>query len=75
MEPFGLFQILQSLLSGNTAAAPAKQEQPPENTGEPAEEKAPRELENASLEKDERSHSAILQFMEAHDARSKRIKK
>ncbi len=79
-EPFGLFQILQSFLSQTPQTPPS---QPPtsetENVAETVAEQPPASerpttvpaMENANAERER----AVLEFMEAHDVRAKRIKK
>ena len=75
MEPFGLFQILQSFLGQNPENAPQAEESAAQNEN-PAKESAPQEIDvpQSSPEPDS-SNQAILSFMQAHETRAKRIKK
>ena len=76
MEPFGLFQFLQSFLAqtpenANEAKAPDTSE-----SEKQAEESAPKT--NAEPERKmeaDSSNQAILSFMQAHETRARRIKK
>ena len=78
MEPFGLFQFLQSFLNQTPENAPAT---PPASTGESTDNVAPT-MVNAQTEQTANddappnaSNQAFLSFMQAHETRAKRIKK
>ena len=80
MEPFSLFQFLQSFLGQNPENAPQAQAPAGIDDESRATETAPTantEQKNAletEWEADSTNH-AILSFMQAHDSRAKRIKK
>ena len=69
MEPFGLFQLLQSFL----AAAPAQAQTSPQKSEEKIEENPPQET--PKKEKVNYSQQAIMGFLSEHERRSCRIKK
>lgn len=72
LEPFGILQFLQSLLPQNAQTVenqPAQTEQaPPPNTEQKAETPSPVVEEN-------RATDAILQYMEEHDKRARKLKR
>ena len=74
-EPFGLFQILQSFLAQNPETPTAQ----PQPATERADEKTaePPVLDAATAEEPESAERgrAVLDFMQAHEIRAKRIKK
>ena len=73
MEPFGLLQFLQTLLS-QPQATPAESPKDPA----PSEEQAPPAKEEKSAAHDEvktPSQEAYLQFLANHEARTRRTKK
>ena len=78
MEPFGLFQFLQSFLNQNPENTPPT---PPASTGEsndnvastPTNEQTGQKVEYG--EQPDASSQAFLSFMQAHETRAKRIKK
>ena len=75
MEPFGLFQILQSFLSQNPENAPKAEEATAQNEKE-LEASAPQAHTAIEPTPDpDSSNRAILSFMQAHETRAKRIKK
>ncbi|MBQ8309235.1 MAG: hypothetical protein IJX96_05310 [Clostridia bacterium] len=75
MEPFGLFQILQSFLGTNANATGSEEEMPPPANAEPTKEKAPETPPTAPEEERECASNAFLSFVDAHDKRARRIKK
>lgn len=87
MEPFGLFQLLQSFLSQNPENTPQAEETNAINPDKRSDEFAPSPVEpkaepkaEATTESQPRSEAdssnqAILSFMQAHETRAKRIKK
>ncbi len=80
MEPFGLFQFLQTLLSPPAPSAPAPQEPTPSPVADDAPRQTvsqkPAESETKPApQKENFSQDAILRFMEDHDQRAKRLGK
>ena len=82
VEPFGLFQILQSFLSQNPENAPqaevpkASENAPQAEETMPTTNEAPHPLPQADSQiGDDSSNQAFLSFMQAHEKRAKRIKK
>lgn len=76
MEPFGLFQILQSFLGQNSENATKAEKSAASESENSLEESAPQE--NAVPEPQpeiDSSNQAILSFMQAHETRARRIKK
>ena len=69
LEPFGLFNFLQSLLQ-----TPQNSNEPPLSDAVSDESVFNEETPQITQEREENT-DAILQFIEAHDRRSKRIKK
>lgn len=69
MEPFGLFQLLQTLLTPPTPPAQNPSEPP---AFEEAETNAP---PPPPMDENTPAKDAYLQFMQAHDTRAKRTKK
>ena len=79
MEPFGLFQILQSFLNQSSENAPQtpsscapqteKNSPPPSLPNEQADTKTEYDVQPDA------SSQAFLSFMQAHETRAKRIKK
>ena len=76
MEPFGLFQILQSFLGQPTEPAPKLEESAARESEKDSEESAPQAnaVHEPQPEADS-SNQAILSFMQAHETRARRIKK
>ncbi len=79
MEPFGLFQILQSFLAQAPENAPKSEAEERNENDERSENSA-----QASAQKEESAEAsfsttspnqAFLSFMQAHESRAKRIKK
>ena len=83
MEPFGLFQFLQSFLSQTPENTPKAEEpnaiNPDKRSDEfapsPAKPKAESTTEPQTQPEADSSNQAILSFMQAHETRAKRIKK
>lgn len=82
MEPFGLFQFLQSFLSQTPENAPKAEEPNAINTEKRsdasalhAESKAEPKTEPQTRSEADSSNQAILSFMQAHETRARRIKK
>ena len=76
MEPFGLFQFLQSFLAQTPENTPEMQVSDTSESEKSAEESAPKT--NAEPEREmeaDSSNQAILSFMQAHETRARRIKK
>ena len=73
MEPFGLFQFLQNLLSSQQTSAPAASSDTPSNTTAYQEEKVSACPPN-QVEKTSPQNEAVLQFFSAHDERVKRTR-
>ena len=76
MEPFGLFQFLQSFLNQtteNTPTTPTPFASEKENNVAPPAEQGDANAEYG--EQSDASNQAFLSFMQAHDRRAKRIKK
>ena len=69
MEPFALFNFLQSLLQ-----PPQNSKQTPSSDSTPENVVPPTETTQAGQDREE-NRDAFLQFIEAHERRSKRIKK
>lgn len=88
-EPFGLFEFLQSFLGKNPLSPPDTQENPTiENPQKTMQTPTPAATENSAENNAEYSaestaetasntsnHQAIVQFMQTHEQRAKRIKK
>ncbi len=79
MEPFGLFQILQSFLSQPPENASKSEAEEINESDERSENSAPKDTQThlnaeASYSSDS-PNQAILSFMQAHESRAKRIKK
>ena len=84
-EPFGLFQFLQSFLGQNPPASPETQERSAnENLQTIQETLTPAATENnvethaesvAETAPNTSNRQAIVQFMQTHEQRAKRIKK
>lgn len=83
VEPFGLFQFLQSFLSQTPENTPKAEEpnaiNPDKRSDEfapsPAKPKAESTTEPQTRPEADSSNQAILSFMQAHETRAKRIKK
>lgn len=76
VEPFGLFQFLQSFLAQNPENANEAQAPDTSESEKQAEESAPKtSAEPESEMETDSSNQAILSFMQAHETRAKRIKK
>lgn len=74
MEPFGLFQILQSFLSQNEKNTPKTEEVPlHQDVQKTEEETIP--PQPSPEKKEDSTNQAFLSFMQAHENRAKRIKK
>ncbi len=76
MEPFGLFQILQSFLNKTPIATAnttdTEEQTPSESVPTPS---AEGEIEKEHQEEERTSPNAFLSFMDAHDKRARRLKK
>lgn len=72
MESFGILQFLQSMLSSAPNPPTTESEKPP--TAEAQAERAASETA-PPVEKETHSQAAILQYMEAHDKRARKLKK
>ncbi len=73
MEPFGLFNFLKTLLSDAPTQDGAVPEQIP--TATPAvEEKSSDVTAEFVLENETKTENAYVQFLQAHEARIKRLK-
>lgn len=77
MEPFGLFQILQSFLAQNPHSSPqtdnAEESADVQNVESPP--APPPASQGAPTQDGDSTNQAILSFMETHDTRARRIKK
>jgi hypothetical protein len=69
MEPFGLFQFLQSLLN---SPAPT-QENPTQSTLKNEENFTPTEMKNSTAEP--KNNDTYMQFISAHESRVKKTRK
>ena len=76
VEPFGLFQILQSFLSQNPENKQEAEADDRSESDKSSEKSAP-QANAASVPQPEAdsSNQAFLSFMQAHETRAKRIKK
>jgi len=70
MEPFGLFQFLQSLLNSPTPSASETPRAENQKMGESAPQNATSKDTQAA-----KNNEAILQFMQEHDRRSRRTRR
>ena len=78
MEPFGLFQFLQSFLSQSPESTPKAEEPNAINPEKYSDESASPDEANPKSEAQiqaDSSNQAILSFMQAHETRARRIKK
>ena len=76
VEPFGLFQILNSFLNQNPKNAPQAEAGDTDESEKPLDQ--PEQKTNAEPQSEiqaDSSNQAILSFMQAHETRAKRIKK
>ncbi|MBQ7923902.1 MAG: hypothetical protein IJ329_01195 [Clostridia bacterium] len=75
MEPFALFNLLQSLFpqSPSQNAANNPTDTAPQNESEPPDKNVP--SEQHAPEEPSSAQEAALRFLSAHDSRSKRTKK
>ena len=72
LEPFGILQFLQSLLP----QTPKTDDEPPSQTEEPTSQKSEQSAKEQSPAVEEnRATDAILQYMEEHDKRARKLKK
>lgn len=78
VEPFGLFQFLQSFLSQNPESTPKAEDpnaiNPEKHSAESASPDEANPQSEAQIQADS-SNQAILSFMQAHETRARRIKK
>lgn len=70
MEPFGLFQLLQSILPQNTT--PAKPTAPPIDVEQNVETTSPPPVTEPPTYT--AAQAAVLDFMDAHERRAKRLR-
>lgn len=76
MEPFGLFEFLQSVLGQSPEKAPKENSAAPIENDKRTEETTPKvSAEPAPEMQADSTNQAILSFMQAHETRAKRIKK
>ena len=79
MEPFGLFQILQSFLKQSPESAPQAEESDALKTENRSDEPAPsfneQNTKPETTPQADLPNQAILSFIQAHETRAKRIKK
>ena len=73
MEPFALFQLIQSLLSPEKSNEGANTATPPQTPS--AENEPPTTFTEQEPATNPASQEAVLQFLSAHESRAKRIKK
>ena len=72
LEPIGILQFLQSLLS---SAAPKQENAPEPPTTEDNEKTSLPKDDNADLQQNRSSQDAILRFLDAHEKRANKYKK
>ena len=72
MEPIGILQFLQSLLSSTTQKQDSTSETPPPSSNEKT---PPTKDDNTDLQQNRSAQEAVLQFLDAHDKRASKWRK